>query len=239
MRHKVVTLETSRDAVREQKVSEIHTICTISEFAGIPSCDGRIPRVLESFKREHPYVRRVEGLKLKDTELGIWYSHMSCWQAALREELLVFEDDAILAPNFMNGFSDLYRELPQDYDTFSLFVPNNQEQDFYYNTIYDADGEAKYSGYPPRKTDKDSIYLIGSAIIAKAYQGYSLVCTLYSPKGADKLLTLARKHGMHAPVDCFVFKEAHRGNLISYAPRPTYPRLVSVDWNAPSIREGK
>ncbi len=75
--------------------------------------------------------------------------------------------------------------------------------------------------------------------MARAYQGYCCVATLYSPSGARRLLEIAGEKGMYTPVDCFLFQEAHGKNAVrAYAPTPDAQRIVDIDWNTPTTIHG-
>lgn len=167
-------------------------------------------------------------------EVGVWYSQMNCWTWAKEnnKHLMVFEDDAMLVPNFEQLWFTLLEELPSDYDFLSIFVPNNQEGDFYSYMVFDNDGVPKVWNYAPEENSTFNF----SKNLAKVYQGYSCVATMYSPKGAAKLLDIADDMGMYTPVDCFLFLNAHVGKLDGYAPKPSgiFPRMVNIEWEAPS-----
>lgn len=171
----------------------------------------------------------------KTGEVGVWYSQMNCWEWARdnNKHLIVFEDDAMLTSNFVDKYMKLLEELPSDYDFFAIFVPNNQEGDYFARGAYDHDGVPVGMNWAP--ADK-SMFNFGASQLAKVYQGYSCVAIMYSPKGAKKLLELADEYGMYTPVDCFLFLEAHRGHLEAYSPKPSQfvERLITIDWEASS-----
>lgn len=173
---------------------------------------------------------------LTETEIAIWHSHMNCWQWAAdnNEALLVFEDDAIIDDSFMMHFENVMSWLPDEYDFVSLWVPPDQEQDFFYQVTYDEEGTPNITGSV--NYDFESRYYLGNGIGAKVYQGYSFVTTLYSPAGAQKLLDLAMERGMYTPSDCFLFNQAHTGKVEGYAPHPWYPRFIWHDDSRPSLR---
>jgi GR25 family glycosyltransferase involved in LPS biosynthesis len=167
-------------------------------------------------------------------ELGVWLSQVQCWDYAANmsaDALIVFEDDALVSPGF-KGFLDLYLEdLPEDWDFLSLAVPENQRKDFLYRQVYDDTGHPKNI---IRAGEKAFEYEYGAPILARAYQGYCCVATMYSKQGAQKLLTLAKEYGMYTPVDCFLFLSSHRGRLNAFAPKPDSPMGVGIDWHIPT-----
>lgn len=194
----------------------------------IPSTNGMSVNIDKEFERrgllDTNWIPKIG-------EAGCWVSHFDCWSWSVKnnEELIVFEDDAIIDENFVNNFDVLYSELPSDYDFCSLWVPDNQRQDFYYVVEYDSEGQVNISG---RIEDvSDSHFDIGCRFLARAYQGYGLVATLYSPQGAKRLIEQARRRGVCTPVDCFIFQESHAERVKGYAPKP-HVSIVQYDWNA-------
>lgn len=169
----------------------------------------------------------------KRGELGVWLSNYDRWLYAMEmdEPLIVFEDDAVPHPLFNQELENLMTDLPDDWDVFTLWVPENQRVDYFYEVQYDEHGHPAIAGM---KTEGESYYYIGSTKIAKAYQGYGMVAQMYSPKGARKLFELAHYRGVDNPVDCWVFEEIHKGKLNGYAPRTDFTNIVGYDWQAVS-----
>ena len=218
MNYTIVTIDDSRAANKEK----IRSIVPLPEVTDIQFCDAR---------KEYPQVLEyTTPWSLTRGEVGIWHSHYNCWKwAAENGPLLVFEDDAILDQDFMDHFNHVVDKLPDDWDFLSLWVPPEQEQDFMYNVTFDEEGYPHANGtfYEVGA----SVFWIGSATIAKVYQGYSFVTTLYSQEGARKVAALAEQKGMYTTADCFLFLEAHAGRLNGYAPTPMYTRFVHHDWD--------
>jgi GR25 family glycosyltransferase involved in LPS biosynthesis len=169
----------------------------------------------------------------KAGELGVWLSNYDCWftAAGMDEPLIVFEDDAIVDTFFWEKLYDVYKELPDDWDFVALWVPENQHLDFRYETVYE-------NGIPrinrTRGDWETSQYDIGGRYAALVYQGYGMVSLMYSPKGAQKLIQLTKEYGITGPVDCWIYEQAHMGNLNGYAPRPEQASIVYYDWKAES-----
>lgn len=232
MKYVIISIDDSRqhkkDAIRKamHKHEEVKDIRYVN---GIDKLDMLMA------KRDYPKVELTGQWPLSRGELGIWYSQLNCWKyAAANGDLIIFEDDAIVTPKFdelMEG--PIREELPKDHDFFALFVPDNQLQDYYYNTIYDENGSAsmfKAAGQMGYKYEID-----GNDYVTRAYQGYSCVANMVSQKGARKMLDIVDRLGIYTTVDCFMFMEAHRGSLDAYAHSPEEQRPVVYDWNAPSI----
>jgi hypothetical protein len=120
--------------------------------------------------------------------------------------------------------------LPHDYDFFSMWVPDNQRRDFYINYSYDWNGTP--FTLPTGESTKDGApcFRIDGSPLAKVYQGYGGVATMFSRKGAEKLYTLAKAEGTFTTSDCFLFINAHRGIIKGYAPRPDVEQMFDYDW---------
>lgn len=234
MKYTIMTVDDSR----QEKKDAIRARLGLDEVMDIDFVFGRDPEQMQKARSENP------GLSShlwhpSEGEEGIWYSQINCWKwAAEFGDLLVFEDDAILTDDFQHHLDNLMTDLPSDWDFFSVFVPENQQHDFYKNVYYDGDGVPHNIASPGTYSHGAPPFTIGSDKIARVYQGYSCVVTGFSKSGGEKLQALVNEFGMYTPVDCFLFLQAHRGNLNGYSPRPDYKRIVSVDWNAPSVRIG-
>lgn len=181
---------------------------------------------------------KAYGLKWTDWkpsfgEVGIWLSNYIRWHAVstTNEPLIVFEDDAIIHESFVNDCTDLLSQLPDDWDFVALWVPDNQRIDYRYNLEYNKDGEPQIYGMRPEGLP--SYFDCGAQDVARVYQGYGMVATLYSPQGGRKLIDLARKNGIYTPVDCFLMQQAHKGALNGYAPKPD---KVFVDYDYPETQ---
>lgn len=234
------TIMTLGDESRQPKRSAIkNEMFFYDEVKDIEFVDGADPEQVKRMRERYPNFVGKDFWKPKTGEVGVWYSQMNCWAWARDngKHLIVFEDDAILTDHFVAKYMKLMEELPSDYDFFSIFVPNNQEGDYFQRGNYDHNGVPSNMNWAPAER---SMHNFGAANLAKVYQGYSCVATMYSPKGGERLLELADQYGMYTPVDCFLFLEAHRGNVVGYSPKPSQitERLVSIDWDADStIRE--
>lgn len=170
----------------------------------------------------------------KQGEIGVWFSNFDRWELAgsMEEPLIVFEDDAIPDENFDNKIAELVSELPSEWDFAALWVPDNQRVDYLYDVAYNECGDPIHRGW---RTPKTSMYRIPLAKAASlVYQGYGMVSLVYSPQGGRKLVELARSRGMETPVDCWIYQEAHKGNLNGFAPLPERADIVHYDWAAAS-----
>lgn len=162
-------------------------------------------------------------------EIGVWASNFLRWEkvSQMNEPLVVFEDDAVIKSDFNPKLIYIYEQLPDDWDFVSLWVPDNQRIDYRYNLRYNADGDPEIFGTRP--VGFPSAFDYGAADVARVYQGYGMVATMYSPAGGKKLVELAKQYGLRTPVDCFLMQEAHKGALNGYAPKPDKV-FVDYDW---------
>lgn len=208
---------------RDAKRSIIRHYCTLEEVTSIDFCDGRYTA---EYLAAHPTLI-IEDLHWQghNGEMGIWYSQLASWQyAAEHGDLLVFEDDAIIGEDFMWRLEDYLSELPADWDFFALYYGDEQKGDYF----------ASVDGY--KLHDYYSRFNIGSRMVTRAWQGYSSVANAFSQKGAQKLLDLAREKGIYSTCDCFLFIEAHEGNVDAYGLHPDYPKFVGHERNFPSLK---
>ena len=200
----------SRRAIRER-------MSFVSEVTGIDFVDGRDAAKLGSYLRGYG---ETSG-DLYEGELGVWFSQMNCWRYLAGSDLdalIVLEDDAVVDMAIERALGTFMGNVPADWDFISLHVPEDQKQDYFYARTFRDDG-TWYLADPRGHTLESSPHHIGNLIMATAYQGYSIVAMVYSAAGARKLLRLAGA-AIRDPVDCFIFREHHRGILRGYAPKP-------------------
>jgi GR25 family glycosyltransferase involved in LPS biosynthesis len=215
----------SVDDSRAELKSSLREELSIPEVTDIPFVDGRNHDEINALIDE--YDCSVKG-RFHYGELGVWFSQLNCWQwlaGSGNEALIVFEDDAVVAPGFEDKLDDFLKELPVDFDFFSLFVPVDQLSDYYYDRRFLSDGGWELNS-SNQKRFTNSIHYINNPLVSTAYQGYSCVATMYSRKGAEKMISLFESKGIYTPVDCFLFLERNLGNLNGYSPTPTAPKLA-------------
>ena len=191
MRYSIISVDESR-ATYKENLRKNMKMAGIRETK-IASVDGRgkSDTINKMFK--------LYGLKRtpwipNEGEAGIWLSNYFHWYAVSQREspLIVFEDDAIIDENFAEGLNDVLNDLPKDWDFVSLWVPDNQRIDYRYNLSYDETGNPQIYGMRPEGLP--SFFDCGAENIAKVYQGYGMVATMYSPTGGKKLLKLVKKY---------------------------------------------
>lgn len=228
MKYTILTINDDRKAYKDK----------IRQYAGFDEIE--LP-AFNAYEEDPVQGIKDRGLEWKPNwsnakrgELGVWLSNYDRWAYVdhLGEPLIVFEDDAVIGQDFPWRFDALYQELPDDWDFVALWVPDNQRQDYLYNNVYDECGTPRTNGF---LTPDESIFRIpGKSYAALVYQGYGMVSLMYSPNGGRKLVDLAHSQGIDGPVDCWLYAEAHKGNLNGYAPKPEHAEIVTYDWQAVS-----
>lgn len=137
-------------------------------------------------------------------EGGVWYSNIRAWEYASINDTDLLVFEDDAKPT--SRFPQVIKglELPPDYDFISLYVPYSD-----HNAIM------------PFK-------------LVKSYQEHGMVCMLYSPKGARKMLSMLAEEGLRWPVDIWIFKKEIAGELIGYAPMQFSHRIVTHDFVVPT-----
>lgn len=137
--------------------------------------------------------------------VGVWASNYFAWKALLesdKDALIIFEDDVILGANFPGIIQKYVKELPQDWDIFSFFVPE--------------DTHVRYT---------DSHQVEGAKYICRNYQDWSCAGYMISRAGAEKALKDIEKNGVSDPVDWYVFDFEYPADRIpkfnSYCLKPS------------------
>jgi GR25 family glycosyltransferase involved in LPS biosynthesis len=225
VKYNIISLNDERLAYKEN-------IRANTEFEEMhhPAVDGRVVDLPTEYSKRGLF---PTGWTPKLGEAGVWLSNFDRWEyaATLDEPFVVFEDDAIIGPDFDTNVSVLLEYLPDDWDFCALWVPENQRLDYFYDVEFNEIGDPVHRG--PNLSNQRSVFRYGNAnVVALVYQGYGMVSLMYSPVGAAKLVDLARETGVSTPVDCWIYQQAHLGRLNGYAPHPYAPKIVDYDWRA-------
>lgn len=112
-------------------------------------------------------------------------------------EMIVFEDDVMLAEKFIDHLNLCYADLPDNFDFLSdmTVFPNER----FFNSVHE------YT-------------LIGSSFITRSHlQNAHLGFMLYSLAGAKKILALLKETGFFAPIDTMLFYYSRSGLLNGYS----------------------
>lgn len=216
--------------VREDKKQRIRASLPDKEEVFINFVDGNDNDQLKEAAEKWSDVETPGPFKRG--EFGIFFSLLNTLEyCAEHSDLLVFEDDAMPIMGFQRELDLYLSDYPSDMDFCSLWVPEGQQRDYYYDVKYDEGGNPSWT----RELKYDqSVYNIGHPYLSKVYQGFSLVTTYFTQQGAKKLLDYAREKGMFTPADCMIFIAAHTGRVNGYALNPKTSKIIDYDWNAPT-----
>lgn len=175
------------------------------EHIGVSSVDGRIKEQLEHAQKDHPY---PVNWPAQLGHLGIWHSVLNALEHA---PIVTFEDYAILGSDFQSNFNFRVRELPEDWDFFSLFLPRDSTH------LFD-----------------DRVHGRGHSI-CRTYQRYGGVSMYYSEKGAKKIKALLERDGLTGQYDDTLYAYSKAGELNGYCSKPSWSDLVYISGLEKSI----
>lgn len=176
-------------------------------------------------------LERLTRVDLKPGELGVWLTFVNTLKTvvALDENLLVFEDDAILHHNFETELVTRLADLPADFDFFSLFIPRDHDHWVDFVPELDKDGLI-LNGMSLHEQDVNRV----SDLIYRPWQRYGGVSMVWSPEGARKALELIYKHP-YQQWDEFVYAQSRLGRLNGYTSNPRLSDLVYISGNETSL----
>lgn len=221
----VISIDDSRSATRWETKQTMR----FPELTGVEFVDGRIHGKIVKYIQQNDIL--VTGQNFHFGELGIWFSNLNVWKAFLdtdADAIIVFEDDALITPDFHGRLSRVLTDLPEDFDFISLHVPENQHGDYYYDREFMEDGSWRMRSSVLRQKYTSQHYM-GSRYVATAYQGYGAVTIMYSRAGVLKILDLIEKYGIYTPLDLFLFLENFKRNLAGFTLMPDAPKLLDYE----------
>jgi GR25 family glycosyltransferase involved in LPS biosynthesis len=118
--------------------------------------------------------------------IGVWASNYIAYKNFLETDkdiLILFEDDIVLSKNFAYILNSYLMELPEDWEYFSPFVPDDSL--FAYNEI-------KHSFNSDYRT-------------CRSYQQWSCATYVVNRAGAKKAIENIESVGITAPIDWYIF----------------------------------
>jgi GR25 family glycosyltransferase involved in LPS biosynthesis len=207
-------------AAIEQRVGKIKRASHIDFVNGKTANIGALQR---KFKVDDIWPQAKIG------EVGVWFSFLNICEYAWKNKktVLAFEDDAIItANNFQQDLEFILSQVPITADAFSVLAPENQQVTAYIEWM------DRSIGIGITHADIAPAFKVPNAThICRAYQGYSFVSMIYTPKGAKKILQRVQQTGMYTPADCWLFEQHEQGHLDVYTPVPAAANLVNIDWD--------
>ena len=155
------------------------------------------------------------GTGWKPGELGIWASNYTAWTNFLKSDydyVILMEDDIVLQPNFNEKLKGYIKELPDNWDVFTVYIPET--------------GNIRYE-------KRSSEFLIGKENICKVYQSWSCLCYVVSRKGAQRLFKEVQR-GVKSPIDHYLF---YSNKINVYAIKPEKGNICSLYETESTVQE--
>lgn len=206
MRYTIFSIDDSRSHYTVPLERELHRIGW--SYSSTEKVNGAHSPSLQKNIERHGYEVNWRGPSPPRVgHLGIWYTVLNSFELAPH---VTFEDDAILGPNFSLNWSLRFREMPDDVDFFSLFLPR------------DSDGMWDES-------------LSVSKYISRTYQRYGGVSMFYSKAGVEKIKALLRRDGITGQYDDTLYSYSKAGELNGYCSKPQHSDLVYITGEEDSI----
>lgn len=182
---------------------------------------------------EPAFERMQERSEINTTgEIGVWLTFLNTMEyiAHQRDNVMTFEDDAILNDRFMDLFNTRYPDLPIDFDFFSLFIPRDHDHWVNYRPDLRGDGYIIKGDY--EKVGRQSRIITNN--IYKPWQRYGGVSMLWSPYGAAKVLSRIKVE-MFGQWDEYVYSLSRLNILNGFTSNPDLSDLVRISGKEDSL----
>lgn len=176
---------------------------------------------LEQQLAQYPQLRFVESddtLRPFPSRLGVmglWIDTYLAYKTFLQtdaDRLFVFEDDITLSPSFI-PIANLYaKELPDDWEIFSLLTP--------------TDTHCRWGEW---------LNIEGNQYVCRVYQDWSSTAYAISRRGAEKAVTDIEVNGITVPPDFYIFNYRYDGvpAVPEFAAYNLLPGVYNPAWLAP------
>lgn len=139
-------------------------------------------------------------------ELGVWLSNINLFKKIIEDEidnLIIFEDDAVINNDFCNELNMIISDLPKDYDFISLVFPSSSKY------MYKEDAN------------------INNNVSLAKYNHFGLYSIMWSNKGAKTILESLNKTGITSPIDIYLFNYLAKNNIVKgYSVSPERKQIV-------------
>jgi GR25 family glycosyltransferase involved in LPS biosynthesis len=140
-------------------------------------------------------------------ELGLWLSNINLFKKMIDENIenvLLFEDDAIVTYKINDAIDNAFNEMPEDYDFMSFVFPSSSKH------LY-----------------KDDANIGLKTICSAKYNHFGTYAVLWSNSGAKNMLKILNEIGITCPIDIYMYDFLLKENLINgYSLRPDQEQVV-------------
>lgn len=203
----------------EQRNESVRKIRDVMSNEGVDDLGAEIAN-LKNFDMAHDFIARNPGFVFNfhsefekpfphvSGVVGCWASHYLAWKKMLIDgvdALVIFEDDVYINDDFMKYVELYLQNLPDDWDFFSISIPDGEEN--------------RYS--------QDRHY-IGNDLVCRFYQAWNTGAYIVSRRGALKAIKDISKNGISVPIDWYIF-ESGIGKLNTYNPMPHIKKTIMFD----------
>lgn len=208
MKYTIFSIDDSRKQYKDKLENQLLDIGW--EYQSTEKVNGAHSHHLLANIERHGYrvsELRTGGGQWKVGQLGIWYTVLNSFEMVPH---VTFEDDAILGADFSLMWEMRFRQMPNDTDFFSLFIP--RDSDHMYNESLSV-----------------------SRYLTRTYQRYGGVSMYYTEQGVDKIRKLLERDGIRDQYDDTLYAYSKAGELNGYCSKPTVPDLVYITGKENSI----
>lgn len=145
-------------------------------------------------------------------EIGVWLSNINLFKKIVDKNLqnvLSFEDDALVTYKINEVINISLNDLPNDYDFMSFVFPSSSKY------LY-----------------KDDANVGLKTICSAKYNHFGMYAVLWSNSGAKKMLKLLDEFGITCPIDIYMYDFLVKENLINgYSINPDQEQVVFHGYN--------
>lgn len=189
--------------------------------------DGKNTENIIDFFNNNPEIK--ENRIMRYGYIGHWITFINIFKYIVDnglDHLLVLEDDAILSETFIEDLNTYLKDLPDDYDFFTIY----QSLSEIHNCVF---SKKELLGRFPLQfrqiKNANTIHKdwdIGSKYVVRAYQSFGSTGQIISYKGAKKILDLIIKNGFGlnryegGSLDEVLFIYSKKELLDGYQPNP-------------------
>lgn len=225
MRYLIISVDDSRKRYTDKIRAQLDGWEEVP-FKGI---DGRRPGVIENYLNNNRWLTIVKN-HLRLGQVGIWLSVIEVLKNVINDgELITFEDDAILNRLFVTRMEKTRKLIPNDCDFFTLFIPRDHWQWFNYELVEDKKEGLQTNKEKPRYARGNPAFKTNNKKIVRSnFQRYGGVSMLYTPRGAERIISLVKQDGLLDQYDNSLYRYSREGKLNGYCLNPNEPDLVSI-----------